>query len=287
MPIQLSAFSKWALDDARTSDERFLIFHLCEACRIVEFHQRPIEERRTVPLKLLPHHHWKEFYLNPLLLPDYGPGDTERATAMAPHLKKFSPQGGGGHEARRFGEAGDVFRFFPALEELSLHSTSMRDLSFLEALPNLKSFQMHSGVLEDFGPFRFATNLRHLSLSLSGSGPPLLTPPLYWVDARALGALRELESLAFSPNPATLAGLEFPALTSAQFDNANCVQADCDHLPDMPALRLLKLNGVQSLRGIHRFPELRHLRLGGPLRDFAEIDSLTHLDCLEVDTVDG
>lgn len=287
MPVQFSAFSKWALDDARTSDERFLIFHVCEACRLLEYLQRPVEERRTVFFKHLPHHRWKEFYLNPLLLPEYGPEDTERATAMSPHLKKFSPQGGGGHETRRFGDAGAVFRFFPALEELSLHSTSMRDLSFLEALPNLRTLQMHSGVLEDFEPFQAARSLRSLSLSLSGSGPPLFTPPLYWVDARPLGALRELEHLAFSPNPAVLAGLEFPVLTSAEFENANCVQADCEHLPAMPALRRLKLSGVQSLRGMSRFPEMRHLRLGGPVRDFEEIDSLTQLDCLEVDTQDG
>lgn len=286
MPSELSPFTRWALDDARTADERFLAFQICEACRLIEWHQIPLQEKQGRIYRHVEPHVWKSFYLNPLLMPEFGEVDTERAARLAPHFKKFAPVGFG-NEMRRIGNAGDAFRFFPALEDIHLGSTSMSDLSFLEALPHLRHLQMQSGVLEDFGPFRHASRLRRLSIILSGSGAPLFTPPLYWVDASPLAALRELEQLTWHPNPAALEGLEFPSLHTAELDHSMCVQRDCSRLPEMPRLRVLKLGGVQSLRGISRFPELRHLKLTGPLRDFAEIESLQQLDCLEVDTHDG
>jgi hypothetical protein len=37
MPADASAFSKWALDDARTADARYLIFLVCETCWRLRF----------------------------------------------------------------------------------------------------------------------------------------------------------------------------------------------------------------------------------------------------------
>ncbi|MES2705839.1 MAG: hypothetical protein V4726_04475 [Verrucomicrobiota bacterium] len=211
--------------------------------------------------------------------------DTERAAAMAPWFKKFGPWLD--HECRRIGEAGSVLKFFPALEEVKLGGCDLRDLSFVEALPNLRSLQLSSAVLEDLRPLMKCAALRHLSLGFTGSQYPCLAPPLYWVDAEPLGALQALESLTLYPNAAVLSGLRFPSLKSAELSGGNCVQRDCGYLPEMPALRRLKLEGPQSLRGIGRFPELRHLTVSGPLRDFGDIAELRHLSCLEVDTLDG
>jgi hypothetical protein len=204
---------------------------------------------------------------------------------MSPYLTTFAPMLSNG--ARYIGDAGTVLRFFPALESLSVGWTSMRDISFLEDLPHLRSLQVNSGELEDLSPLAHCPSLRHLSLNLSGEGPPHYTPGLFWLDTSSLAALPELETLNFSPNPATLAGLSLPKLISATLAGDSCIQPDCTHLPDMPALRVLTLSGVQTLRGIHRFPELRHLSLSGPLRDFGDLPRLEKLDCLEVHTVQG
>ncbi len=285
MPQTLSPFSQWALDDARTHDERYLIFLLCDECRLIEFHRLPLEERRVTMFRSLPYEMWKEYYLNPLLMPTFTVADTERAAALAPWLTKFDQHWS--HERRHIGDAGSVLRFFPALEEVKLGTTGLKDVSFLKDLPRLRKLQFSSGVLEDLEPFRHCAALRDLSLGFSSGGPPHFTPPLYWLDARPLEALTELEYLTLSPNPAILAGMKFPMLHSAQFSGGNCMQPDCNHLPEMPALRLLKLDGVQSLRGISRFPELLHLCISGPLRDFGDISALTHLSCLDVETTEG
>lgn len=285
MAVTLSPFSQWALDDARTAEEHYLIFLICEDCRILEYQQLPMAVKRRRIFKRIDHQLHKKLHLNPLLKPKYGVKDTERAAAMAPFLIKFAPSLV--HDRRRIGEAGAVLGFFPALEEVALGNCDLRDLSFVEALPVLRSFQICSAVLEDLGPLSKCAALRHLNLGFTGSQYPCLTPPLYWVDAGPLGALQELESLTIQPNGAILTGLRFPALHSAELGGGNCVQRDCEYLPEMPALRVLKLEGPQSLRGIGRFPELRDLRIAGPLRDFGGIAELKHLSCLDVQTLNG
>lgn len=285
MPSDLSPFTQWAHNDARTADERYLIFLVSEACRLLEWQRLPQDERAQQTYKRVRYEQWKEWYLNPLLLPQYDVHDTERAAAMAPWLVKFSVDSQ--YERRKIGDAGAALRFFPALETVELGWSTIKDISFVEALPNLKVLRICSGELEDVGPLAHCVSLRELSLTFSGGGPPYLTPPVYWLDARPLGGLRQLERLAFAPNPAVLEGMEFPALTSAELQGSNCIQPDCGHLPEMPRLRLCKLDGVQSLRGISRFPELRHLKIGGPLRDFGDIGALKQLSCLEVDTMHG
>ncbi len=282
MNSQSSDFTKWALDDARTLDERYLIFLICEATRLIEWHRRPLEYQRNHQYHCFPYQDWKLFLLNPLLMPEYSAVDTERAMAMMPYFTKFTPDTG--HDKRQLAEVGSVLRFFPALEEVSLGWTSLRDLSFVEALPNLRSLQICSGELEDLGPFRKCRNLRHLNLQFGSLGTPHFTPPIYWVDGRPLGALEQLESLTLAPNPVILEGLKFPVLHKAEFSGGSCIQPDCQHLPEMPALRLLTMDHVQSLRGIGRYPGLWHLKVSGPLRDYAEVEALRELSCLEVNT---
>ena len=146
---------------------------------------------------------------------------------------------------------------------------------------------MSSGELEDLSPFRKCPNLRHLTLQFGSLGTQHFTPPLYWVDASPLETLQQLKSLTMSPNPAILEGLKFPVLHKAEFSGGSCIQPDCDHLPEMPVLRLLTLDHVQSLRGIGRFAGLWHLKLAGPLRDFSDVEKLRELTCLDVNTHAG
>lgn len=275
----------WALDKERTSDERYLLLLLADACGLLKHLRTPQDQRPVTFKRVMCWREQQEAQLRPLELPALSRQHAETMAEMAPHLTTFAPQLS--HGARWIGEAGAVLRFFPALESLSLGSTSMSDLSFLEALPRLHTLQLGSGELEDLGPLAHCPGLKHLNLVLSGIGPPHFSPPLYWLDTSPLAALQELETLSFYPNPAALAGLSFPRLTTATFSGESCVQPDCAHLPDMPALRFLTLSGVQTLRGIHRFPELRHLIISGPLRDFGDLPRLAKLDCLEVNTTQG
>ncbi len=284
MPGSLSPFSIWALDESRTPDERFLTWLVCEACRLLEFNRLSPEERQGRIYKSPHYLYARELYLNPLLMPPFGSVDTERAAEMAPYLKEF--RYGGSYETRRIGDAGNVFRFFPALETLELGYTGLKDLSFLDDLPRLRTLLFHSGLTEDLAPLGRCVSLQDLKVYFGAPGPPLFTPLLYWMEAGSLGHLRELDHLTLAPNAALLSGLRFPVLHSADLTNTG-VQPDCGHLPDMPALHVLRLEGVQSLRGIDRFPELRFLHVVGPLRDFGDIGRLSHLECLTVQTAEG
>lgn len=284
MQQELSPFSKWALAEERTVAERYLILEICDACSVFECRQRPPEQRGRIEHRLdykLKQH----LMLNPLDLPPITAADTEMAARFGPELEAYG--GGGSCSEPALGEAGEVLRFFPSLENVSMGFSTMRDISFIESLPHLKSLGISSGDLEDLSPLRSRPELRHLRLTLNGGGPPMFAPPVHWLDASPLGALTELESLSFGPNPAVLRGLSFPKVTSATLWSEHCVQPDCDHLPEMPALRQLTLSGVQSLRGISRFTQLRHIIVSGPLRDFGDIAALPHLDCLEVNTDQG
>ena len=263
-----------------------MTFLVCEICTLLRWHRFTQAERdaRTPP-RFMKHEERKELLLNPLLLPEVSVEDTEVAAEMAPYLREFKPHWS--HDTRPVGEAGSVLRFFPALEKVSLGTCSLSDVSFVEALPKLRVLQINSGVLEDLGPLARAASLRELSLCFAAPGAPLFTPALHWLDASPLGALTQLESLSIYPNAAVLRGLKFPVLKSAAFSGSDCMQWDCSHLPDMPELQLLKLDGVQCLKGIGRFPHVRDLTLGGPLRSFEGIGDLRELVCLEVNTMAG
>lgn len=286
MAMPPASLPEWALDKARTLDERHILLLLADACRLLE------RNRSYEVGKPQPNFEWalgwreqRDAQLRPLELPPLQPKHLQTMVEMIPHFTSFQPRISPG--SRYLGEVGEVLRFFTALEELHLGNTSIRDISFLEDLPRLRHLQIASGELEDLRPLRHCTQLKHLELLFSGAGPPHYAPPIYWLDTSPLAALQELETLSFSPNAAALTGLCFPRLTTATFSGDHCVQPDCAHLPDMPALRFLTLSGVQTLRGIHRFPELRHLTISGHLRDFGDLPQLSHLDCLEVNTSQG
>ncbi|MBL9115255.1 MAG: hypothetical protein JNJ83_09650 [Verrucomicrobiaceae bacterium] len=285
MATTLTDLAAWALDPERTLDERYLLLLLTDACRQHRYLETPTSERPPTLVQIMGFRERKQAQLTPLELPRLSLGNAALLAEVAPHLTSFiSPIS---YSERAIGEAGSVLRFFPALETLALGSTSMKDISFLESLTHLVEFQINSGELEDLSPFVHCTHLKRLSLGLSGEGAPHYAPPLFWLDTSPLAALVALESLTFSPNPAALSALRFPKLTTASFGGERCVQRDCTTLPDMPALRFLTLSGVQSLRGIQRYPELRHLIVRGSLRDFGDLPSLQHLDCLEVCTGQG
>ena len=285
MKTSLSEFSRWALETSRTADERYMIWLICETTRYVDFGFRA-KENPNAKLRQTPWEYYKELCLNPGLIPPFSEEDTELAARMIPHTKKFPHYIPSGHDTRPIRDLG-ALRFFTALEELQLCITEVSDISPLRALTGLKSLMLHSGELTDLSPLAACTSLRSLSLCLTGATYPAFAPPLFWLDASPLAALQELESLALHTNAALLSGMSFPKLHTATLSCSNTVQRDCAFLPDMPALRHLKLDGVQSLAGISRFADLRSLDISGPLRDWGDIAALPKLKCLDVTTQCG
>ncbi len=285
MSTSLSEFSRWALEPARTADERYTIWLICESARFLDFCFRAKENPRT-PFRTPPAEYYKELFLNPALVPPFGESDTELAARMIPHTKKFPHHSPCGHDTRPVRDLG-ALRFLTALEELSIGVSEVSDISALRHLTELRSLMLHSGELTDLSPLAACTKLRALSLGLSGATYPSFAPPLFWWDASPLAGLQELESLQIHPNAAVLAGLRFPKLITATLSCGSTVQRDCTFLPDMPALRQLKLDGVQTLTGISRFSELRSLEIGGPLRGWGDVAALPNLKCLEVGTICG
>jgi hypothetical protein len=279
----LSNFSTWANDPARTVDERYTVWLLCEAAYRVWYSRLPPEAWRQVPRREIDFVTRGALKYNPALAPTYGEGQTDLVAEMGPWMTAFEPKVCA-HNERPIRDAG-ALRFFPALESVKLGDTEMVDLSWVEVLPNLRTLWLNSAEVSDLSPMASATGLRELRLQLSYRGQPSMAPPLLWPDAGSLGALTELEILHYGPNAAVLEGLAFPRLGEAHL---SCVgQRDCHCLPAMPALRVLTLSGVESLRGISRFPVLRNLEISGPLRDLGEVGELPALTSLKVATDHG
>ncbi|MCB1066072.1 MAG: hypothetical protein KDN20_24535 [Verrucomicrobiae bacterium] len=283
-PAKLPPFPEWALDPARTAAERYLIWLLCNTAARTHWMGLPPEERVVVSAPLIPSEIMKIYYLNPALVPPIEEEDVTLAAEMIPMVTDFPLNVSMSFQCRQI-QDGAALAFFPALERINLGSTTLSDLSWLAHLPRLRHLQITSGDLEDLSPLARVPQLQSLHLNLTGGGTTRLAPPLLWPETGAMAALQELEVLHFSPNAAALEGLSFPRLREARLTCAG--QRDCRVLPDMPELRILTLNGVESLRGIGRFPQLRNLTLAGPLRSFGDLPELRELTCLQVNTQAG
>ncbi|MCB1091815.1 MAG: hypothetical protein KDL87_09805 [Verrucomicrobiae bacterium] len=278
-----SAFTRWAHDPARSIDERYLVWLLCEHTARIWHWRLPPEERKAIPFPATDLQYRKVLHLNPALVPPYSVSATERAAEMAPYLTNFEPNISILGD-KPIHDAG-ALRFFPALETVRLGASRLHDLAWVSDLPRLRALQVTSGALEDLSPLATATGLRELSLLLETPVGTEFAPPHYWPDTSPLAGLTRLESLVFGPNAGALAGLRFPSLRVATL--ACAMQRDCLCLPEMPELMKLDLSGVQSLRGIGRVRNLRNLAVSGPLRDFGDLPALRHLTALEVDAPFG
>lgn len=279
-----SPFTQWAHDPARTIDERYLVWLLCHAAQRAWWMNQDLTWRRENRCPaIIDHQTHQRYRLNPALVPTYSEGETQFAARHAHFLTTFE-QPGTSSGARPIRNA-EALRFFPALETVKLGNTGLSDLSWVEELPRLRCLQVSSGELEDFTPLACAPRLRNLILHLCSELPETPAPPLLWPDVRALSALEELEVLCFYPNAAALQGLHFPRLREARLICQGQRDAHC--LPEMPVLSVLVCEGMESLRGINRYPELRNLTVGGSLRDFGDLPALRHLTSLTLNTQAG
>ncbi|HEV7403295.1 MAG TPA: hypothetical protein VGO11_10225 [Chthoniobacteraceae bacterium] len=266
MDIDPAAFIRWALDDARTLEERYTTELLVEQADD-HWHSRHRTGRITPFEKVLAR--TRERYLNPAYQPAYSETSVHHAAEIVPHLTAWRLSSCSAYERPIRDIA--VLRFMPALTELTINA-DIPDISLVAELPNLCSLGLGSPLCEDFRPIARCRNLRFLSLSLRAP----------WPEVSGLETLQQLESLHLTGNLLVFPpGLVFPNVREGALECAPLQARNVRDLPQLPACEFLRLAGVERLDGIEAFPRLRNLTLTGPVRDFSpliELPALTWLN---------
>jgi hypothetical protein len=261
-------FIRWALDDARTLEERYATELLIEDAesRWNSVHQTGVWTRweETAALQ-------RERFLNPAYQPAYSEQSVRRAAEILPTMTTWRLTSSS-HNERPVRDMA-VLRFLPALEDLTI-GCEIADLSLLTELPALRALSFSSPVCEDYRPLARCTQLRRLTLSLG----------VHWPEVAGLENLQLLESLELSGNLLVFPkGITFPRVHTGKLNcaplHARCVR----DLPQLPACEFLTLAGVERLDGIDAFPRLRNLNLTGPVRDFSPLTVLGDLTWLAYD----
>ena len=255
------AYIRWALDDARTLEERYTTELLVEQA----------EQTWHALNKTGQHRDWQEGmerkrqrYLNPAYDPHYTEMSVRRAAEIFPRMTQWSI--GAGYQERPVRDI-SVIRFLTALETLSI-SCDIPDISLVAELPALRALSLHSPLCEDYRPLARCTGLRSLTLSL---GVP-------WPEVAGIEKLQQLETLVLGGNLLVFErGISFPLVREGSLNCSPLCARSMREMPQLPACEFLTLAGVDSLDGIDRFPRLRNLMLNCCVRDFAPLAALADL----------
>ena len=258
------SFIAWALDDARTVEERYTVEMLVEEMigRWHVVHNTGFHEGWEAR-----HERNRQRYFNPAYVPGYSETDLRRAVEVWPERKSWwlSPP----YQTRPIRDIA-ALRFFTHLEEIKIGGSEITDASPLVELPNLRLVEFNSSVCEDFRPFARCTQLRSLSLGLQ----------VHWPELAGLEKLEELESLFLSGNLIALRpGLVWPRVRRGTLNCSPLAVRSVRDLPRFPVCEFLNLGGVERLDGIEAFPKLRNLTVLGVVRDFAPLTVLDQLTC--------
>ena len=178
----------------------------------------------------------------------------------------------------------------------------VRDVSFLQFLPNLKSLHLTGGALHSLAPLRELPRLETLMINdyeLEDFRPVsacqklksiYLCTYMSWPELPDFTELMELAHFNWRGNILLIEQVScFPALVNAEFHNgfgAGTPLRDFCKLPEMPSLRCLKLEGVARLDGIERFSTLLNLEMRGRFRDLTPLRGLPRLTHLTLNRGD-
>lgn len=255
-------FVRWALDDARTLEERYTTELLVDDCvrswrwKHKIYTQDPIDARIERE---------RQRALNPAYQPTYSEESIRRTAEMLPELKHWNYFCGYDHRPIRDLK---VFQFTPALENLSLHNLQVADISPLLELSRLSVLTFSSHLCEDLGPLGRLSQLRELTLGLLPNWPALA----------GLEQLSQLEFLSLKGNLLAFPpGLAWPSVRRGALLCEPLAARNVHDLPQLPAVEFLTLDGVERLDGIAAFTRLRNLTLEARVRDFAPLADLPHL----------
>jgi hypothetical protein len=265
------AFIRWALDDARTVEERYATELLVEMgvnwwnSRHKIYKHTSLDE--TMELK-------RQRALNPAYEPRYSE-EAVRKTAEELH-RMTNWWSSGGMDDRPIRDF-SVFRFLPNLESFSVNDCEVTDLSVLAEFPRLRVLTLSTRKCEDYRPLARCAHLRELAITFWR--PYYKFCPL-WPDFTGLDRLDQLESLSLEGNLLALPrGIAWPKVRRAVL---RCLPLDARNLrdlPQLPACEFLTLAGAERLDGIEAFPRLRNLIVESNTRSFAPLTALEHLTC--------
>jgi hypothetical protein len=265
------SFVLWALDDARTVEERFTLELLVE--QGVSYwnaqHQTYTPFNWEVRRELE-----RQRSLNPAYLPRVAERDVRR-TAECLHLFKtwWNTRSASERQIRDL----KAFAFLTELEEFKM-SCEAADVSVFATLPKLRVLHFGSADCEDLSPLAGCRQLRELGLTLGKSGFRVGT---HWPNVRGLEQLQQLETLSLSGNLFAFApGAGWPNVRTATLLCDPLPARSVRELPRLPACEFLTLAGVERLDGIGQFPRLRNLSLKGDTRGFEPLTALKELTAL-------
>ena len=267
------AFILWALDSARTVEERFTLELLVEQgvgywnAQHQTYAAMDWEARRELE---------RQRSLNPAYQPKFSERDVRR-TAACLHLFKswWNSRGAGERQVRDL----KAFAFLTEMEDFKI-SCEAADVTVFATLPKLRVLHLASADCEDLSPLAGCRQLRELGLTLGKSGYRVGT---HWPKVQGLEQLQQLETLSLSGNLFAFApGVCWPNVRTASLQCDPLPARSVRELPQLPACEFLTLGGVERLDGIEAFPRLRNLALTGDTRSFeplTELNELTALSC--------
>ena len=259
--MDTEGFVRWALDDARTIEERYTTEVLVEDCLIQWHSRRGAINSQTWDKK---RERERQSKLNPAYQPTYSEEDLRRAAEVFPNKTEWrAPHP---YSCRPIRDL-RVLRFVSGLKELHAADTEVTDLS---PVADLKLRMLHFGstVCEDFRPLAKCASLRELTLKLI----------MHWPDLSGLENLSELRKFFIAGNLLAFErGLTWP---NVKIGCLICQPLDgrsVRDLPQFPECEILTLGGIERLDGIEAFPKLRNLTLETKVRDFTPITALHQL----------
>lgn len=260
--MEPEAFVRWALDDARTLEERYTTELLVEGCvqswrfKHQIYNQDPIDARIERD---------RQRALNPAYQPTYSEESIRRTAEVLPELKTWNFYCG--YDQRTVRDI-KVFRFATALEDFRLMRAELVDISPLLDLPRLRVLSFSSLLCEDLGPLGRLSQLRELTLDLERNWPALA----------GLEQLSQLEFLSLKGNLLAFPpGVTWPNVRRGSLICEPLAARNVRDLPQLPAVEFLTLDGIERLDGIAAFTRLRNLTLEARVRDFAPLADLPHL----------
>jgi hypothetical protein len=261
------SFVRWALDDARTLEERYTTELLVERGVYFWNSQRRIFKsesfEETIERK-------RQRALNPAYEPHYSAESLERAYEGWGRIIHFGFDGGlQERPVRSFAP----LRFFPWAEYLQVGSgCEVDDLSPLADLPKLKLLHLRNATCMDYRPLARCRALDDLHLHLGRN----------WPCVEGIGDLPALKTLKLHGNLLVFDRMTFPNVISAVIECLPLSVRSVRDLPQLPKCQFLQLAGTETLDGIERFSELRNLTVDKPFDSFEPLTALQHLTCLTV-----
>jgi hypothetical protein len=262
--MDTEAFVRWALDDARTVEERYMTELIVEQGVQAWKWRQKIYERESYEESSARR---RQRALNPAYQSKYSEQSLRRTAEAWAEVKQFHDYSS--HDDRPIRDI-QALRFFPTIEDVHLHRTEIADVSPLADLPRLRALHFGSHACKDLRPIGRCTGLRDLKLHLFR----------HWPDVRGIADLPELEMLHLEGN---LLVFERAVFRKAKFARLKCEPLEARSvrdLPQLPECEFLSLAGIETLDGVEAFPRLRNFKLESPAESFEPLTQLQHLTCL-------